>query len=161
EDRDLLLRALDADLSAAERLRLEQLLAKPEARAAWHEHQRVRTAVAAAADASFGPFFADRVMQRLSRERAARRRAGLRERLAALSPLRVAGAGLAVAVLVAAVAVALWVRPHTLHVPYGELATVTLPDGSVVELGSGSTLTYAHPFGWKARRVRLEGEAFF
>ena len=47
------------------------------------------------------------------------------------------------------------------HSPVDELSTVVLPDGSVVELNSNSTLSY-HPHWWRlARSVRLEGEAWF
>jgi len=46
----------------------------------------------------------------------------------------------------------------------GTVASVTLPDGSSVELNSGSTLSYprwSFPGGARERRVRLAGEAFF
>lgn len=47
------------------------------------------------------------------------------------------------------------------HAPANEIITVILPDGSVVELNSHSTLSY-HPHWWRmARAVRLEGEAWF
>lgn len=43
----------------------------------------------------------------------------------------------------------------------GEVSTVALPDGSLVELNSNSILSY-HPHWWRlARSVRLEGEAWF
>ncbi|MFQ5570690.1 MAG: FecR family protein [Rhodothermales bacterium] len=44
---------------------------------------------------------------------------------------------------------------------YGDTTHVTLPDGSVVELNSGSTISFASNFGEKTRRVKLKGEAFF
>ncbi len=45
-------------------------------------------------------------------------------------------------------------------VPFGDRSNITLPDGSVVRLNSGSSLRYASTFTRK-RTVKLEGEAFF
>lgn len=53
------------------------------------------------------------------------------------------------------------------QVPPTELRTgdkikeVTLPDGSVITLNSGSSIKYASDFGIKDRHIHLEGEAFF
>lgn len=60
-----------------------------------------------------------------------------------------------------------WITRHhwkrqEIHTSYGELRTVTLPDGSQVRLNGNSTLTY--PSDWmdqNDREVWLEGEAFF
>jgi ferric-dicitrate binding protein FerR (iron transport regulator) len=46
-------------------------------------------------------------------------------------------------------------------VSYGSKSKVTLPDGSVVNLNSGSTLRYPAKFNRSSRNVYLEGEAFF
>lgn len=60
-----------------------------------------------------------------------------------------------------------WTRPVTVTVAPGARQTVDLPDGSRVDLNSGSHLTYRRGFavlpGWPAdqRRVTLHGEAFF
>ena len=43
----------------------------------------------------------------------------------------------------------------------GQQEEVTLPDGSLVSLNTGSRLTYPAEFKGKKRRVKLEGEAFF
>lgn len=43
----------------------------------------------------------------------------------------------------------------------GQRATVTLPDGTTVELNSGTTLEYPAVFSGKERRVRVDGEAMF
>ena len=43
----------------------------------------------------------------------------------------------------------------------GELKKITLPDGSVVQLNSGSTMTVSEDFGQKNREVKLVGQAFF
>ncbi len=57
--------------------------------------------------------------------------------------------------------------PVTVTAPAGTFATVALPDGSAVELNSGSAVTYPRGF-WRLpfvaaeeRAVRLTGEAFF
>lgn len=55
----------------------------------------------------------------------------------------------------------LFLIPKTVTVPYGEMVTVDLPDGSVMELNSGSTVSY-HRFFWgDERSVTLNGEAYF
>ena len=46
-------------------------------------------------------------------------------------------------------------------VPRGEVLSHVLPDGSEIQLNSGSTFSYRTSFGDKAREVKLEGEAYF
>ncbi|MCK0159229.1 FecR family protein [Allomuricauda sp. F6463D] len=54
------------------------------------------------------------------------------------------------------------IRSNTIRVPYGKNLSITLHDGSVVMLNSGSSLTYPSSFaGMDIREVQLEGEAFF
>ena len=61
----------------------------------------------------------------------------------------------------------LWRQPVTVTTPAGQHRTATLPDGSTVELNSGTTLAYRRGFqAWPfvdadQRSVRLDGEAFF
>ena len=43
----------------------------------------------------------------------------------------------------------------------GQRASITLTDGTIVELNSGSKLEYPASFSRKERRVRIEGEAMF
>ena len=88
------------------------------------------------------------------------RRAALRRvPFAALRPWMAAAACL---VLLVAAGLFFWNTPVTVHAPYGETARVALPDGSQIQLNSGSTLTYARRFTDAAtRRVQLQGEAFF
>lgn len=49
----------------------------------------------------------------------------------------------------------------TFRTRWGEKAEISLPDGSVVLLNSGSTLTYNTDYNFRNRKVRLEGQAFF
>ncbi len=49
----------------------------------------------------------------------------------------------------------------TISCAYGDKSEVTLPDGSVVWLNSGSTLSFNNNFKNKLRSVELEGEAYF
>lgn len=44
---------------------------------------------------------------------------------------------------------------------YGERKSIELPDGTLVELNSGSTLQYPIAFNKNTRKVILKGEAFF
>ncbi len=77
--------------------------------------------------------------------------------------------GVAAAVLLAlsVAALWLWLKPGNLieyrHVTvlstYGE--DVVLPDGSVVSLNAGSSITYTDPFTPELRLVNFSGEAFF
>lgn len=52
-------------------------------------------------------------------------------------------------------------RMTSLVVPVGQRVDVTLADGTVISLNSGSRLEYPIAFGKDERRVRLEGEAMF
>jgi len=76
-------------------------------------------------------------------------------------------AGLALAALVLMGGLWLWRQPVTVTAPVGQQRAVTLPDGSTVDLNSGTTLAYQRGFqAWPfvdadQRRVRLDGEAFF
>jgi ferric-dicitrate binding protein FerR (iron transport regulator) len=49
----------------------------------------------------------------------------------------------------------------TFHTDPGQRATLTLPDGTSVEMNSGSTLEYPAIFARGERRVRINGEAMF
>ena len=50
---------------------------------------------------------------------------------------------------------------HEVAVSLGSKSKITLPDGSVINLNSGSKLTYPSFFTDKNRQVNLEGEAYF
>lgn len=50
---------------------------------------------------------------------------------------------------------------NTLLVPYGNVASLQLEDGTQVWLNAGSRLVYPAAFGNKKREVFLEGEAYF
>lgn len=63
--------------------------------------------------------------------------------------------------LLAAVGLFWWQQPISVTAPAGEIAEVALPDGSTVQLNSGSTLAYTRSFGDERRTVRLVGEGFF
>ena len=71
-------------------------------------------------------------------------------------------------VLLALGVTAAWYAVPVRHVAAaGERTAVVLPDGSAVELNSGSSLTYRRGFAWLpgiasgSRKVTLDGEAFF
>jgi transmembrane sensor len=51
--------------------------------------------------------------------------------------------------------------PIHISIPHGEIATIELPDGSSVELNSGSELTYSRFFGRANRDLTLNGEGYF
>jgi len=78
------------------------------------------------------------------------------------------GIGTALALLLVVGAVAIWwQQPVSVRTAAGEQATVSLPDGSTVELNGGSRLRYPRGFAvlpgitQDTRTVRFEGEAFF
>ena len=49
----------------------------------------------------------------------------------------------------------------SINVPFGKKKKIALPDSSIVVLNGGSTLTYTTEFNRTARKVSLNGEAFF
>ncbi len=51
--------------------------------------------------------------------------------------------------------------PVTETVPYGKTATIELPDGSSVEMNSGSEIQYSRLFSYLNREIELDGEAYF
>lgn len=51
--------------------------------------------------------------------------------------------------------------PKTIEVSHGETVSIDMPDGSTVELNSGSELQYSRLFSLTNREVELNGEAFF
>lgn len=51
--------------------------------------------------------------------------------------------------------------PKTVTVPNAEMAVIDLPDGSTIELNSGSTLQYNRLFAFTNRNLTLNGEAYF
>lgn len=73
----------------------------------------------------------------------------------------------ALLLIVGLVGLLFWQRPVHVSTPPGEQRIATLPDGSTVELNSGTTLSYQRGFGAlpllssEERTVTLEGEAFF
>lgn len=68
---------------------------------------------------------------------------------------------LAAAVVLLVLGAGILFVPQTETAPYGEITAVTLPDGSVVELNSGSQVWYNRFFALTNRTVHLDGEAFF
>jgi len=53
------------------------------------------------------------------------------------------------------------VMPKQVSAPRGEIITHSLPDGSKIELNSGTEITYNRLYGYFSRTVNLQGEAFF
>jgi len=161
DDRDLIIRALDDDLSAEETQRLQALLqSAPGARAEQEAHRSVRALVAEHGGQTYGPAFTDRVMDGLpsAEPRADRAPAASRRRITAWQRT---GLALTAVVVLVGLSVLLGLWTQTVAVPYGQSDVVTLPDGSVVELSAGSTLRHV-PFWWPGpRTVTLDGEAFF
>lgn len=50
---------------------------------------------------------------------------------------------------------------YLVEAPLGAKAKVSLPDGTLVWLNAGSTISYPQTFGIKERKVTLNGEAYF
>nr|WP_319399515.1 FecR domain-containing protein [uncultured Carboxylicivirga sp.] len=56
---------------------------------------------------------------------------------------------------------AVYASNAVIDVPYGQMSNITLPDGTVVQLNSGSHFSYTGNFTQGERTVELTGEAFF
>nr|WP_321450957.1 FecR domain-containing protein [uncultured Carboxylicivirga sp.] len=56
---------------------------------------------------------------------------------------------------------AVYASNAVIDVPYGQMSNITLPDGTVVQLNSGSHFSYTGNFNQGERTVELTGEAFF
>ncbi len=67
----------------------------------------------------------------------------------------------AAAVLLLIAGIGFIITPKTVQTPRGEMATVTLPDGSFVELNSGTEIRYNRLFGYTNRDIQMNGEAFY
>lgn len=68
----------------------------------------------------------------------------------------------AVAAVLLIASLAGWLMiPVKVKAPRGSMTAASLPDGTQVELNSGSTLQYSRLFGWTNRHVNLRGEAYF
>ena len=75
--------------------------------------------------------------------------------------IRTYGRYVAAAVALIIIGAAFLMLPQSVEVPPGEMAVVSLPDGSQVELNSGSVIQFNRLFGVTNRNVSLNGEAFF
>jgi len=67
----------------------------------------------------------------------------------------------AAAVVLLAFGLGFLLYPQSVTAPNGQRAAAVLPDGSTVELNSGTTIQYNRLFGLRNREIRLDGEAFF
>jgi len=67
----------------------------------------------------------------------------------------------AAAVVILAAGLSYLTIPVQVSVPYGETASLILPDQSQLTLNSGTTITYSRLYGYLEREISLEGEAFF
>jgi len=68
---------------------------------------------------------------------------------------------LAAAILLLAFGIGFLAIGKTVYVPYGETASLELPDGSFLDLNSGTEIRYNRLFGYINRNIYLNGEAFF
>ena len=91
----------------------------------------------------------------LAADREARRLVGSRSQR-----VRAIAAALLGVLLLGAAGLFWWLTPISQTAPLGERLGFLLPDGSRVELNSGSSLRYDRRFG-EVRAVHLEGEGFF
>lgn len=75
--------------------------------------------------------------------------------------LWIKGRYLVAAIALIVLGVSYFFIPKTVTVPYGEMATIELPDGSSVELNSGTMIRYDRFYGRTNRDITLNGEAYF
>lgn len=67
----------------------------------------------------------------------------------------------AAAVALLIIGAAFLLLPQSIEAPFGEQVEVTLPDGSEVNLNSGSTIQFNRLFGITNRQISLNGEGYF
>lgn len=67
---------------------------------------------------------------------------------------------IAATLLIGALGIGWWLQPVTMYAPEGQQLAVHLPDGSRIDLNSGSSIKYPRRFS-DTRNVYLDGEAFF
>ena len=91
---------------------------------------------------------------------AAQASSGSRSNVIPFFNLRSLGVAASVTVILL-IGAGLWLRPVSVSTGTGEMTSFSLPDGSVVRVNSGSTVSYRRTFGWFSRSVDLDGEAFF
>ena len=155
-EHDLVLRALDDELSDDELNRLVQLLeSSPEARQAQKDFMAIRSVVSSHKPERFQDGFTDRVMASLPADSS--------EKTARIYHLsnRVWLRAAAVILLLVSISALVWMQPRSYSASYGRTVLQLLPDGTSVLLSSGSTLQYKPFWGRQLRQVHLEGEAFF
>src|SRR6056297_1854558 len=75
--------------------------------------------------------------------------------------IRSYGRYVAAAVALIVISAAFLMLPRSVEISPGEMAVVSLPDGSQVELNSGSVIQFNRLFGFTNRNISLNGEAFF
>lgn len=68
---------------------------------------------------------------------------------------------LVAAIALIVVGLGIFMVPKTFTVPNAETAVIKLPDGSTVEMNSGSTIQYNRLFSFTNRKITLNGEAYF
>ena len=155
-DHALILRSLDAELLPAEAARLADLLrTSPEAQALHRQHIQLREVVHAGGGAAFSDTFTDDVLRRIAEPKAHTLRL-----IRPLHPYQMMALAASVVLLVIS-GLLWWTTPRTVEALPGERLVAHLPDGSVVELNSASSITHRPFLGRRTRTVRLEGEAFF
>ncbi|WP_340106786.1 FecR family protein [Rhodohalobacter sp. 8-1] len=71
------------------------------------------------------------------------------------------GRYVAAAVAIIVIGTAFLLIPQSVEAPLGEMAVVTLSDGSTVELNSGASIQFNRLFGITNRNISLNGEAYF
>lgn len=162
KEHTLILRSFDGEMSDdAERALKAMLVSSDSARAAHTEFSAVRHTLQQYGTSRFSDGFASRVMDAIQEpvalpEPTSRSFANIYT-LHGPRVLRLA----AVILLLIAVSAIVWTQPRTYTVPYGKTVTRLLPDGTSVQLSSGSTLRFKPFWGRSTRLVQLEGEAFF
>ena len=144
-DTDILLRWFNGELSREELSRWEDS----------ESYRRWQAARAILERSALPPMDKDAALKRLMAAREARQRRHTFHR-------RLLWAG-GIAAAIAGLALLLWLfRPAPeWKTPLGTRQAITLPDGSSVTLNAGSHLKYRGSRWGPARKVRLEGEAYF
>jgi len=157
KDYDLIVESFDRELTSVEAASLKEILSRSEGLSEYKTIEIIRRELASLGKGSFPSDFEDKVMAKLGTSPSAKLLTEVPKRKNRYYAISMA----ACFTILMAAGAAFWMSPIEHSAPNGEIVQITLPDGSELELKSGSNLSYKRFALRSQREVELEGNAFF